>query len=334
VPWLAFVATRADDAVDTTVAELDDDELGEGDVLVDVEWSAVNYKDAMVTVPGNRVARRSPLVPGVDLAGRVLESADPATAVGSSVVVHGYDLGVAHHGGFATRARVPAGWVVPLPEGLTTRRAAAIGTAGFTAVLSVAKLAHAGVRPADGQVLVTGASGGVGSMAVAALAGQGYEVVASTGKVAEHDYLRALGAADVVGRDVLADEGRVLSAERWAGAVDCVGGATLAAVLRALRYGGAVAASGLTAGTALETTVYPFIVRGVSLLGVDSVQTPIDERRRIWSTVEEVLPPAAVDAMVAKEVGLEGLRVVLGDVLAARVRGRVLVKPDASGPTS
>ena len=330
MPFLAFLATRADESVQTSVEELDDAELPDGDVLVDVEWSAVNYKDAMVTTPGNRVARRSPLVPGVDLAGRVLESTDPTIPTGTNVLVHGYDLGVAQHGGFAARARVPASWVVPLPDGLTTRRAAAIGTAGFTAVLSLDKLQQTGLRPGVGPVLVTGASGGVGSMAVAALAGQGYEVVASTGKQAEHGYLRELGASEVVGRDGVADAGRVLASERWAGAVDCVGGETLSAVLRALRYGGAVAASGLTAGSSLETTVYPFIVRGVSLLGVDSVQTPIEERRRIWATIEEVLPGPTVDSMVAKEVALGELRGVLDDVLAAKVRGRVLVRPATS----
>jgi acrylyl-CoA reductase (NADPH) len=327
VTWHAFTATRIEDAVRTAVEELDDAELPDAEVLVDVEWSAVNYKDALVSVPGNRVARRSPLVPGVDLAGRVLESADPRVEKGTAVLVHGYDLGVAHHGGFATRARVPAAWVVPLPDGLTTRRAAAIGTAGYTAVLSLEKLQTVGVRPGSGPVLVTGASGGVGSMAVAALAGQGYQVVASTGKDHEHDYLRELGASEVIGRDALADAGRVLASERWSGAVDCVGGETLAAVLRALRYGGAVAASGLTGGTDLATTVYPFIIRGVSLLGVDSVQTPIEERRRIWATVQERLPASTVDAMVAREVGLKDLSAVLDDVLHARVRGRVLVRP-------
>jgi acrylyl-CoA reductase (NADPH) len=327
VTWHAFVAVRDGDTVQTGVQDLDDAELPSGDVLVEVEWSAVNYKDAMVTVPGNRVARRSPLVPGVDLAGRVLESTDPGFSIGAPVIVHGYDLGVAHHGGFATRARVPAGWVVPLPEGLTTRRAAAIGTAGFTAVLSLDKLQRAGVGPGEGPVLVTGASGGVGSMAVAALAAKGYEVVASTGKQREHDYLRGLGARDVIGRDGIAETGRVLSGERWAGAVDCVGGETLTAVLRSLRYGGAVAASGLTAGVNLETTVYPFIVRSVSLLGIDSVQTPIEERRRIWGDIEMALPPSKVDEMVASEVGLDGLGAVLDDVLAARTKGRVLVRP-------
>lgn len=326
------MATRTDDEVRTSVEDLSDDVLGPGDVVIDVEWSAVNYKDAMVTVPKNRVARRSPLVPGVDLAGVVVSSDDPSIREGTRVLAHGYDLGVDHHGGFATRARVPGGWVVPLPEGLTTRRAAAIGTAGFTAVLSLDKLRRAGVMPGDGQVLVTGASGGVGSMAVAIFARQGYDVVASTGKDAEHDYLRDLGASDVIGRDEIESAGRVLSPERWAGAVDCVGGETLAAILRSLRYRGAVAASGLTAGTDLRTTIYPFIVRAVSLLGVDTVQTPIQERRRLWTTIEEVLAGPVVDAMIEREVTLDDLPGVLADVLSAQVRGRVLVRPsqDAS----
>ena len=329
--WRALVATRADGTVRTDVEVLEDDALPPGAVTVDVEWSAVNYKDAMVTVPGNRVARRSPLVPGVDLAGVVAASDDASLPAGSPVLVHGYDLGVDHHGGFAERARVPAEWVVPLPEGLSTRSAAAIGTAGFTAVLSMEKLRRAGVEPRSGPVLVTGASGGVGSMAVAALAGQGYEVVASTGKAEEHDYLRRLGAADVIDRAALATAGgRVLWGERWAGAVDCVGGDTLTGVVRSLRYGGAVAASGLTAGTELPLTVYPFIVRGVGLLGVDSVQTPIAERRRVWASMSAALPGPAVDAMVAGEVGLEALPGILADVLAARVRGRVLVRPASS----
>ncbi|MGH8980442.1 MAG: acryloyl-CoA reductase [Acidimicrobiales bacterium] len=328
MPWSAFVATRLDDGVDTSVQLLDDEALPDGDVTIDVEWSAVNYKDAMVTVPGNRVARCSPLVPGVDLAGTVRSSDDPAVPVGSRVLVHGYGLGVERHGGFAERARVPADWVVVLPEGLTTRRAAAIGTAGFTAVLSLDKLRRAGVEPGNGPVLVTGATGGVGSMAVAALAGQGYEVVASTGKESEHAYLSSLGATRVVGRDDVAQSGkRVLAEERWAGAVDCVGGETLAAVLRSLRYGGAVAASGLTGGTDLETNVYPFIVRGVDLLGVDSVQSPIDVRRKIWQTIGDILPDDVVDSMVTREAGLDDVHDVLRDVLAARSRGRVLVRP-------
>jgi acrylyl-CoA reductase (NADPH) len=333
--WKAFVVTRTDSGVDARVQTLGDDDLDPGGVLIDVEWSAVNYKDAMVTVPGNRVARRSPLVPGVDLAGVVAESDDPSVRVGTAVVVHGYDLGVARHGGFAQRARVPADWVVPMPEGMTARQAVTIGTAGFTAVLSMHALQHAGVEPGSGPVLVTGATGGVGSMAVAALARQGYEVVASTGKLREHDYLRALGAAEVVGREALETEpGRVLGDQRWAGSVDCVGGATLASVLRTLRYRGAVAASGLTAGTDVHTTVYPFIVRAVSLIGIDSVATPIGERRRVWASIADALPGDVVESMVSAEVGLDGVARVLAEVLAAQVRGRVLVAPRATASGS
>ncbi|HVX22872.1 MAG TPA: acryloyl-CoA reductase [Acidimicrobiales bacterium] len=313
---------------DPRVAELDDSDLPPGEVLIDVAWSAVNYKDAMASVPGNRVARISPLVPGVDLAGTVAASDDPAVPVGTAVLVHGYDLGVARHGGFASRARVPADWVVPLPAGLDPRHAMVVGTAGFTALLSLRRLQQVGVAPDSGPVLVTGASGGVGSTAVALLARHGYEVVASTGKAAEHDYLRKLGAARVVGRDV-ADvaQGRVLGPEEWAGAVDCVGGGTLAGVLRTVRYGGAVTASGLTAGTDLPTTVYPFIIRGVALLGVDSVATPIGLRRELWATVPDELPGDLLDLMVDREIGLDGLAAVLPQVLGAEIRGRVLVNP-------
>ena len=239
--FAAYLVTRDGDTIGRSVSELDDDDLAPGEVLIDVEWSAVNYKDAMVTVPGNRVARTSPLVPGVDLAGTVAASDDPELPVGTAVLVHGYDLGVARHGGFAERARVPAAWVVPLPADLDARRAMVVGTAGFTAVLSLRRLETLGLDPGAGPVLVTGATGGVGSMAVALLAQHGYEVVASSGKTHEHDYLRRLGAAEIVGRDALGGhDGRVLGPERWAAAVDCVGGPTLAAVLRsrALRRGG------------------------------------------------------------------------------------------------
>ncbi len=326
----AYVVTRDGETTRRSLTELDESDLPPGEVTVAVEWSAVNYKDAMVTVPGNRVARTSPLVPGVDLAGTIVESAHPALGVGEAVLVHGYDLGVARHGGFAARARVPAGWVVPLPPGLDARRAMVIGTAGFTAVLSLRRLEAVGLEPDRGPVLVTGATGGVGSMAVALLSRHGYEVVASSGKAHEHEYLRHLGAAEVVGRDELvAAEGRVLGPERWAGAVDCVGGPTLAAVLRSLCYGGAVAASGLTGGTGVETTVYPFIVRGVALLGIDSVNTALAERRALWASMADEFDDEVLEGMVAAEVGLDGLDAVLDDVLAARIRGRVLVRPGA-----
>ena len=324
----AFVVDNQGDRIGTEVTELADEELGDEPVLIDVAWSALNFKDTMVVQPNNRVARRNPLIPGIDLAGTVISSDDPGVAVGSSVLAHGYDLGVAHHGGFAERARIPAEWVVPLPDGVSPRHAVTVGTAGFTAALSLERLRANGVRPDGGPVLVTGASGGVGSMAVSLLAQHGYEVVASTGKEAEHPYLRALGATTVIGRDeVMGDEGRVLGKERWAAAIDCVGGETLAAVIRSLRYGGSVAASGLTGGNAFSSTVYPFIVRGVALLGVDSVLTPIEERRAVWANVRSDFPEETVAAMVAEEVGLDGIDGALVAMAAARVRGRVLVEP-------
>jgi len=323
----AFVVRRHDDDVTAGPERLGFDELPPGDVVVSVTWSGVNYKDAMVTVPGNRVARISPLVPGVDLAGVVVSSEAPGLAPGQAVLAHGQDLGVARHGGFAAVARLPADWVIPLPAGLSDRQAMIIGTAGFTAALSLDELERHGLRPGHGPVLVTGAAGGVGSMAVSMLSTRDYEVVASTGRRAEAPWLRSLGAAEVVGRDDVDDApGRVLGGERWAGAVDCVGGATLPRVLRTLRYGAAVAASGLTGGTGLETTVFPFITRQVALLGVDSVLTPRDRRLELWDRLAGELRPDDLDDMVDEEVALTGLARPLARILRGQVRGRVLVR--------
>jgi acrylyl-CoA reductase (NADPH) len=324
----ALVVAGAGEDMETDVRRLTLDDLPAEAVTIRVGWSAINYKDGMVTRPGNRVARISPLIPGVDLVGTVIASTDPTVTVGQEVIAHGYDLGVAHHGGFSQLARVPAGWVVPLPTGLTARRAAVIGTAGFTAALSLHRLEAHGLTAGDGPVVVTGASGGVGSMAVSLLAARGYEVVASTGRSSEHAYLTGLGAASVVDRDdlVVAPE-RTLGPERWAGAVDCVGGPTLAAVLRTLRYGAAVAASGLTGGNQLETTVYPFIVRNASLIGVDTVQTPIVERRAVWEQLASAWPPDLIDGMVHDELTLAELPPGLELILAGGVRGRMLVRP-------
>jgi len=334
-PVPAYLVVRDGDTVRHGPGELPADELGEGDVTVAVAWSSVNYKDAMVTVPGNRVARRSPLVPGVDLAGTVVATDDAAIPVGTPVVVHGHDLGVAHHGGFASLARVPASWVVPLPDGLDTRQAMVVGTAGFTAAMSVDALERWGVGPERGPVLVTGASGGVGSMAVAMLARRGYQVTASTGKVHEDAWLRALGATDVIGRDeLLVAPERTLGPGRWAAAVDCVGGDMLAWVLRDLAYGGAVAASGLTGGSALATTVYPFITRGVALLGIDTVAVPTAQRQAVWRRIADPgdLRPEDLERFVAREVDLAGLPDALDAVLRAAVRGRILVRPPAPPP--
>ena len=271
----AYVLSKTGEMIRHGVAELSDRDLPEGEVLIHVEWSAINFKDAMVTRPGNKVARIFPLVPGVELAGVVEESASDEFTPGQRVLVQGYELGVAHHGGFAAYARVPADWVVALPDSLTCRNAAIIGLAGYTALLSLNRLLRHGTTPDDGPVLVTGASGGVGSAAVALVAKAGFEVVASSGKSAEHEYLKELGASRVVGREFTEDDGRTLGPQLWGGVVDCVGGTALAEALRTVRYGGAVAASGLTGGNNLATTVYPFIIRGVSLLGIDTVATPI-----------------------------------------------------------
>ncbi len=331
VGFPAFVVRRRDDAVSSGVEELHLDDLPAGEVLVEVSWSSVNYKDGMVTVPGNRVARISPLVPGVDLAGVVVASDDATLPVGTEVLAHGGDLGVARHGGYARLARLASGSALALPAGLSARQAMAIGTAGFTAALSLDQLEQRGMGPGDGPVLVTGASGGVGSFAVDLLAARGYEVVASTGKADERPWLRHLGAAAVIGRDDLDEAaGRVLGPEHWAGAVDCVGGETLARILQTLRYGAAVAASGLTGGTALQTTVFSFITRGVAVLGVDSVRTPIERRREVWGRLATDLRPAHLEDLVAGEVTLEGVAGALADILASRLRGRLLVRVDTA----
>jgi acrylyl-CoA reductase (NADPH) len=329
VRFPAYLLSKAGEVVRPAVVELSDADLPAGDVLIRVEWSAINFKDAMVTRPGNRVARGFPLVPGVELAGSVEESTSPDFTVGQRVLVQGYDLGVAQHGGFAAYARVPADWVVPLPDALSCRAAAIIGLAGFTALLSMRRLAQHGTLPEDGPILVTGASGGVGSAAVALLARAGFEVVASSGKTAEQEYLKGLGAAQVVGRQFTEDDGRSLGPQLWAGVVDCVGGMALAEALRTVRYGGAVAASGLTGGNDLATTVYPFIVRGVALLGIDTVATPIAERRALWIDMADAFPLEQCEEMVNEEIGLEGLTAALDRVLDAAVRGRILVSPSS-----
>lgn len=326
----AFVAEQVDGAVTREVRELPVGELGDGDVLVAVSWSCVNYKDGLATAPGGKVARISPLVPGVDLAGTVVEPGGSGLAPGAAVVVHGHDLGVAHHGGFAEYARVPAAWVVPLPASLGEREAMAIGTAGFTAALSVHVLeARAGACPGRGPVLVTGATGGVGSTAVAMLAERGYEVVASTGKASAAEWLRSIGASEVIDRSETEPSGKPLEHERWAWAVDCVGGRTLQYVLASLRYGGSVAASGNTGGAELSTTVFPFILRSVSLLGVDSVRCPADLRAELWRRLGGDLRPSALGAIATEEIGLEQLPEALDRVLAGGNRGRTLVRPRA-----
>lgn len=326
-PFAAFVFSNDPESPERGVRQVTLEDIAPDGVLIDVEWSSVNYKDGLASTVSGKVARLSPLIPGVDLAGRVVADGEGFRA-GQAVVAHGYDIGTARHGGYARYARVPAPWIVPLPDGLSPHDAMVIGTGGFTAALSVMALAEWGLRPGDGPVLVTGATGGVGSMAVSILAGLGHEVVASTGKKSSHQYLSDLGAARIIDRqDLAADDGRPLQTMEYAAAVDCVGGQTLATVLKRLRYGAAVAASGLTGGATLPTTVMPFILRGVALVGIDSVQTPMERRVETWQRLAGDLRPAGI-AAIGQDITLGGLDATLTAILRGDVAGRYVVAPE------
>ena len=327
--FAALVARKNDDRIDCAVQTLTESDLPPGEVTIRVGYSSVNFKDALAATPNGGVVRDYPIVPGIDLAGEVVASQSPDFAVGDAVLAHGYEIGTGRHGGYAEYARVPADWVVPLGS-LTPRDAAAIGTAGFTAAMSVAALIDWGIKPEDGPIVVTGATGGVGSVSVDLLAAAGYEVVASTGKGRQEgvaDRLKALGAADVIGRlpEDPDAKPRPLAKTRWAGAVDCVGGKTLADVLSTLRYGGAVAASGLTGGSGLSTTVMPFILRGVSLLGMDSVQMPIAPRRALWEKLGSTLAPQHL-SRITNDVDVKDVVAVLDEIRDGRYSGRAVVK--------
>jgi len=301
-------------------------DLPEGELLVRVAYSSLNYKDALACVPNGNIVKSYPFVPGIDLAGTVVESSDERFPVGSKLLVTGYGLGVSRFGGFGEYARVPADWAVGLPAGISLRDAMAFGTAGFTAALSVLALRDNGVVPGGGPVLVTGATGGVGSVAVAILAKLGYEVVASSGKPEAADALLRLGASRVIGREELIPEKpRPLDKQLWAGAVDCVGGRTLASALAATNYGGTVAASGMTGGTELPATVFPFILRGVRLIGIDSVQAPMETRERVWRLLACEWKPDGLSEAVS-EIRLRDVPEALSSMLAGRSRGRVVVR--------
>ena len=327
----AYVAEQVGDGVERGVREFRASDLPPGEVEIRVAWSSVNYKDGLATRADGKVARISPIIPGIDMAGEVIASDDPAIGVGDAVLAHGYELGVSRHGGFAEYQRVPGGWIVPLVAGLTPREAMSIGTAGFTAAMSVVALEERGLDPADGPVLVTGASGGVGGTALAILAERGYEVWTVTGKPDEAARLRTLGAAGILTRDEVTAAGRALESERWAGAVDAVGGATLPYVLRTLRTGAAVAASGNAGGAKLETTVFPFILRGVALLGMDSVNVPIARRRNLWDRLATDLRPREI-GLHATEVTLDTLDEALDGIIAGAARGRWVVRIREDGP--
>jgi putative YhdH/YhfP family quinone oxidoreductase len=322
----ALVARQDGETITAAIETLDASELQPGDVTIRVAYSSVNYKDALALTPRGGVVREYPLVPGIDLTGEVIESTSAEFAVGDQVLAHGYDIGTGRHGGYAEYVRLPADQVVALGA-LTPREGAAIGTAGFTAAMSVQALLRHGIEPGDGPIVVTGATGGVGSVSIDLLAAAGYEVVASTGKPEAAEHLKKLGASEVIGR-LPADpdaKPRPLAKTRWAGAIDCVGGATLADVLSTLNYGGAVAASGLTGGAALNTTVMPFILRGVSLLGIDSVLMPIGPRRALWKQIGGVLRPPHLDD-ITHEVDLADVVGVIDEVRAGRYSGRAVVR--------
>jgi len=320
----AFVLTKTDDGQSLDWVEMDESELMDGDVTVDVTHSSLNYKDGLALTGAGPVVRRWPMVPGIDFVGRVRASTHADHTAGDLVVLNGWGAGETHLGGYAERARVPGDWLVPLPAGLSEARAMGLGTAGYTAMLCVLALERHGLTPDRGPVLVTGAAGGVGSVAVALLARLGFEVVASTGRGdTEGDYLRSLGAADILDRAELSGPGRPLGKERWAGAVDSVGSHTLANVLAGARYGGVVAACGLAQGMDLPASVAPFILRGVTLAGVDSVMAPRAARSEAWDRLAKDMPLDVLDGLVAVHPLADAPRLA-PEILDGKVRGRVV----------
>ncbi len=324
----ALLASKTGEKIATALVDFDETELMPGDVTVAIDYSTVNYKDALAVTGRAPVIRQFPLIPGIDFAGTVLASSHPGFAVGDRVVANGWGLSQTHHGGFAQKARVNGDWLVKLPDAFSTRDAMGIGTAGYTAMLAVLALEHARVTPESGDVLVTGAGGGSGSVAIALLSKLGYRVVASTGRLAETDYLRQLGAAEVIDRRTLSEPGAPIAKERWAGAIDSVGSHTLANVLAQTRYRGAVAAFGLAQGTDLPASVLPFILRNVTLAGIDSVNAPQPVRLQAWSRLATDLDLTKL-ASATSVVALADVPQIADQVLQGQVRGRVVVDVNA-----
>ncbi|MCA1476028.1 MDR family oxidoreductase [Bradyrhizobium yuanmingense] len=323
-----FKAVRIDKADKGTTAQLaqfDETELMEGDVTVRVEWSTLNYKDGLALTGKAPVVRRFPMIAGIDFAGTVEASSHPQWKAGDKVVCTGWGMGETHLGAYAEKARVKGDWLVALPQGLSARDAMAIGTAGFTAMLSVLALEKHGISPKSGPVVVTGAAGGVGSVAIAVLSKLGYHVIASTGRASEADYLKQLGAAEIIDRNELSAPAKPLAKERWAGGVDSVGSTTLANLLSMTKYGGAIAACGLAAGMDLPSSVAPFILRGVCLLGIDSVMCPIEPRKAAWQRLASDLDRTKLSE-ITEEISLDEIQGWGAKILAGQVRGRVVVK--------
>ena len=321
-----ILVNKTEGVYGAAVQSIDDSVLGEGDVTVAVEWSTLNYKDGLAITGKSPVVRKFPLVPGIDLAGTVTSSQHPRWKLGDQVILNGWGVGESHSGGLAQTARLKGDWLVALPAAFSTRQAMAIGTAGYTAMLCVLALEQHGVKPADGEVLVTGANGGVGGVAIALLSQLGYTVVASTGRMAEAAHLQALGATSVMDRAELSNPGKPLAKERWAAVVDSVGSHTLANACASVKYGGAVAACGLAQGMDFPASVAPFILRGITLYGIDSVMAPLAKREAAWARLARDLDTAKLDA-ITTEIALDDAIGVAAQLLAGQVRGRVVVKP-------
>lgn len=323
----ALVVDKQGDGTGVSIREWNEDQLMAGEVTLRVEYSSINYKDGLATRINGGVARVHPLIVGIDMAGEVVQSSDARHKVGDKVIAHGYDIGVSHHGGLAEMARVPAGWVVPLPAGLTTRQAMALGTAGFTAGMSIQALESMGLAKDGGPVLVSGASGGVGSTAVDILAAHGYEVAASTGSADAHEFLRQLGASHILDRaETTAESSRPIESARWAGGVETVGGASFAYMLRTMKPGASVAISGNAGGVAVSTTVLPFILRGVNVLGIDSANLALEKRSALWERLAGDLRPPHLEDSITREIALDEAPAVLEAILEGQVRGRTLVR--------
>ena len=325
----ALVIDQVDGKVEASLQTLDDDCLPEGNVTVDIAYSTLNYKDAMIITGLGRLVRKYPHIPGIDFSGTVAASSSPQYHVGDKVILTGWRVGETHWGGYATRARVNGDWLVPKPVGLDERQSMAIGTAGLTAMLAVEELSHQHISPGSGPVVVTGATGGVGSIAVAVLSSRGYEIHAVTGKADSAEYLKSLGAKEIITRKELEEaEERPLLSERWAGAVDTTGGKILASVLAQMKHGGCVSACGLASSPALNTTVVPFLLRGVRLIGIDSVLCPFDRRQSAWQSLAVELPKKHLEQMIHM-IGLDDLPAKSRDILKGRIQGRLVVDVNA-----
>ncbi|RAS71552.1 NADPH:quinone oxidoreductase family protein [Priestia endophytica] len=323
----ALVVDKGDDEFSVKVKKLSLESLPQSDVLIKVYYSGINYKDGLVSIPDGKIVKNYPFIPGIDLVGKVVSSKDPRFQEGEEVIATSYEIGVSHFGGYSEYAHIPGDWIVPLPKNLTLKEAIVLGTAGFTAALSIQRLEENRVSPEKGAVLVTGATGGVGSLAVSMLAKRSYHVVASTGKGEEHEYLYKVGANEIISRDdVYNGEIKALSKQKWQGAIDPVGGNTLASILSHIQYGGSVAVSGLTGGNKVPTSVFPFILRGVNLLGIDSVYCPMAMRQKVWERLATDLKPDNLLDFIQNEISIDELPEYLPTILKGKIRGRVIVK--------